>query len=213
MGARCSRCSKHRLGAFSEPVILNIYNLGTSGRGEVLNQILKPLGMGAFHCGVQLYNLEWSFSDTSHLPHASTGVFCTRPRECEGHSYCSSEMLGVTRTSEYDVLDYMQVLEKKWPGTEYDVLKRNCCHFCEELCILLGVGDLPEWIMRLATTGDYLDKRREALTDMFMTRVLDTFCCKSCHAAPSVRVETVQAMEPSYSAYQSPHQSPVKMSL
>jgi len=48
-----------------EPVTLNIYNLGGSSCSRSLNALLKPFGTGAFHCGVQVYDREWSFSDTS----------------------------------------------------------------------------------------------------------------------------------------------------
>ena len=29
---------------------------------------------------------------------------------------------------------------------EYDVLNKNCCHFSDELCQVLGVGQLPSWV-------------------------------------------------------------------
>merc|ERR1740121_67762 len=36
---------------------------------------------------------------------------------------------------------------------DYDLLHRNCCHFCEELCLRLGFGPLPPWVTKLAAAG------------------------------------------------------------
>ncbi|KXZ49413.1 hypothetical protein GPECTOR_21g639 [Gonium pectorale] len=45
-------------------------------------------------------------------------------------------------------------LKREWQGTTYDLLQRNCCHFCEELCALLGVGSPPAWLNRFAQGAD-----------------------------------------------------------
>ena len=45
-------------------------------------------------------------------------------------------------------------LMDRWPGTEYDLTRRNCCHFAEELCSALGVEPkFPGWVNRLASAG------------------------------------------------------------
>ena len=44
-------------------------------------------------------------------------------------------------------------MEKDWVGPSYDLLKRNCCSFCNEFCVNLGVGPLPGWVNGLAGTG------------------------------------------------------------
>lgn len=41
-------------------------------------------------------------------------------------------------------------LKRAWAGTSYDLLQRNCCHFCEQLCAELGVPPPPggsAWLM------------------------------------------------------------------
>merc|ERR1712217_762052 len=135
-------------------VMLHVYSIGTSAGCQTLNSILRPFGTGLFHCGIEVYNWEWSYSDTSLLNNpAITGVFCCKPRACEGHTYYLSEQMGTTTTLELEVLRLITLLEKKWPGLEYDVLKRNCGHFCNELCRMMGVGPLPEWVTSLAKMG------------------------------------------------------------
>lgn len=43
-------------------------------------------------------------------------------------------------------------LKRRWSGVEYDLLDRNCGHFCNELCQALGVGRMPCWVTRVAET-------------------------------------------------------------
>ena len=40
-------------------------------------------------------------------------------------------------------------MSEDWPMNSYDLLRRNCCHFCDELSCLLGVGPLPDWVLSL----------------------------------------------------------------
>eukprot|EP00443_Scrippsiella_acuminata_P023872 CAMPEP_0115311172 /NCGR_PEP_ID=MMETSP0270-20121206/75189_1 /TAXON_ID=71861 /ORGANISM="Scrippsiella trochoidea, Strain CCMP3099" /LENGTH=223 /DNA_ID=CAMNT_0002729977 /DNA_START=122 /DNA_END=792 /DNA_ORIENTATION=+ len=107
-------------------VTLHVYDAGTSGVVKGLNTLLKPLGTGAFHCGVEVYDLEWSYSDTSDWGDEadSTGVFYSRPKSCEGHTYFMSLPLGSTYMAELEVLRLMERLEHEWPGDMYDVLEQ-----------------------------------------------------------------------------------------
>ncbi|CAE7641900.1 desi2 [Symbiodinium sp. CCMP2592] len=47
----------------------------------------------------------------------------------------------------------MATAEIKWSGPSYNVFRRNCCHFADEVCEILGVGNIPEWTYRLANIG------------------------------------------------------------
>lgn len=135
------------------PVTLHVYDLGT-GSLQLLNGVLRPFGIVAFHCGVEVHDWEWSYSDTSLLSDPNmTGVFCTRPRTCKGHNYSESVHLGVTAMTEREMMRVITLLEKKWPGGDYNILTRNCGHFCNELCRMLGVNAVPPWITQLAGTG------------------------------------------------------------
>lgn len=151
------------------PVNLHIYDVGTSGRGAALNWLLSPLGAGAFHCGVEVYDWEWSFSDiagaAARRP-GTTGVFCCRPRNCDGHSYCQSLPMGDTATTEVEVLKLISLLEKQWPVSQYDILTHNCCHFSNELCQRLGVGGIPAWVLNLAGVGAAIEKGTNDVVSM-----------------------------------------------
>ncbi|KAG2425943.1 hypothetical protein HXX76_013316 [Chlamydomonas incerta] len=62
--------------------------------------------------------------------------------------------LGVTEKSKQEIKEIMSRLKRAWAGISYDLLQRNCCHFCEELCAELGVPPPPAWLNRFAQGAD-----------------------------------------------------------
>lgn len=126
-------------------VKLHLYDLGPKGETAQINRVLRRMGTGAFHCGVEVLGWEWSF--------CRRGIFCCRPCRCEHHSYSESITMAQTALAEASVLQLVHRLEKEWPGTSYDLLRRNCCHFGDSFCRNLGVGCLPRWITSLAAIG------------------------------------------------------------
>merc|ERR1719195_1567494 len=75
------------------------------------------------------------------------------PRGLPGASFMKSEGMGTIRLERGAFAGLMRKMSLEWPGNSYDVLKKNCCHFCNELCQRLGVGPIPEWITNLAGMG------------------------------------------------------------
>mmetsp|Transcript_29315 Transcript_29315/g.90255 ORF Transcript_29315/g.90255 Transcript_29315/m.90255 type:complete len:222 (-) Transcript_29315:97-762(-) len=132
------------------PVLLHVYDMGMTAEVAVLNSVLRAVGAGAYHVGVEAHGREWSYRG---LTHAGTGVFCRAPRCCEDHSYRETVQMGTTTLSEADVAKVIKVLKKEWIGLRYDLLKRNCCHFSNAFCYHLGVGPIPAWITLLASAG------------------------------------------------------------
>jgi len=128
-------------------VTLHCYDFLSSGEGQVLNGILRQLGTGAFHCGVEVYGKEWSFR--SGRPAGVSGLFWVAPRTAGG-AYRETIVMGETSMSEKEVERLVQALLGYWPSSGYDLLMRNCCHFSNEFCQRLGVGSIPEWTMTLA---------------------------------------------------------------
>merc|ERR1740121_1636774 len=88
-----------RLRRQASPCSLHVYDLGSDSCGTI-NACLRPLGTGFFHCGVEVYGWEWSYSWAG--PHESaleklweTGVFCVPPKTCEGHAYSQTVIVEV----------------------------------------------------------------------------------------------------------------------
>mmetsp|Transcript_59003 Transcript_59003/g.166358 ORF Transcript_59003/g.166358 Transcript_59003/m.166358 type:complete len:245 (+) Transcript_59003:75-809(+) len=136
--------------AVRKPVTLHIYNVGRSAAVPQLNNVFRALGGGVFHCGVVVSGIEWSYG---YAPDGQTGVFWCLPRRCEGHTYRESVPMGNTAMPSAEITALIMRMKKEWPGSAYDPLAHNCCHFTDEVCRRLGVGDIPDWIKSLAATG------------------------------------------------------------
>jgi hypothetical protein len=52
----------------------------------------------------------------------------------------------------------MKDAEGEWSGSNYHMVKRNCCHFVEALATELGCpeGAVPPWLNALAERGTSL---------------------------------------------------------
>jgi len=135
-------------------VFLNIFDLVASlsvPNSMLCNTVYNT--MGAFHAAVQVYNEEWSFYRTADP--LSCGVCKSlRPRQHPVHVYRQSVNLGQTSLKEWEVRFLIRnELATRWPGGSYQLLNRNCIHFCEELQLLLGVSPVPSWVKGLHETG------------------------------------------------------------
>ena len=87
----------------------------------------------------QIYNEEWSYGFCDF----GTGVFSCAPKSNPMYTYRETVILGRTRMTRTRVNQIIFELSNKWAGTSYDLLSRNCNHFCEELCSRLGVHKIP----------------------------------------------------------------------
>jgi len=194
------------LGSRSAAVILNIYDVGASGVGTAVNSLLRPMGLGAFHCGVQIHDKEWSYSFVlpdsrggCHTP-TSSGVFACKPRSCPGHSFCEAVPMGYSSISEHGLWELLVKLDREWPAMDYDLLERNCCHFCEDMCLKLGLGGLPPLVTKLAAAGASLASGEVRVTDCCAAAVAASGRCTSSCCGPGghgvTRIEKVLLVPP-----------------
>jgi len=171
-------------------VLLNVYSIGSWQALRLTNGLLRRCGTGAFHCGVEVYGAEWSYSFVQAnrgAPVLASGVFVCRPRRCENHSYYDTVQMGVTPFCQAEVMSVLSSLRDKWPGYNYNTLTRNCCHFCSELCWRLCVGEVPSWVKSLAELG--------------VTARLDRACCDGVGSVDEpalLRAELEYACQDSY---------------
>lgn len=82
---------------------------------------------------------EWSFGFCEQ----GTGVFSCPSQKNPMYTYRESIVLGITDFSIFKINQILRELSKEWPGSSYDLLSKNCNHFCDEFCESLGVPKLP----------------------------------------------------------------------
>jgi len=140
-------------------VRLHIYDVTNSDSDKTnntivqINKIFKDgIGLGGiFHSAVQVYGEEeWSFGYCEQ----GTGVFSCPPGKNPMYTYRECIILGRTDFSIFKVNQILRELSREWPGHSYDLLSKNCNHFCDEFCEKLGVSKLPGWVNRFAHAGD-----------------------------------------------------------
>lgn len=150
-----------------------------------VNSALHELGTGVYHVGVECNGIEYAYGACSQS--RKSGVFSCIPKLSPGYQYRSSidfgeiqlirsswtivPTIGDQRTSPRSVastsfqqveefVDGKTVLKEmaaEYMGTDYDLLRRNCCTFAADVCIRLGVphDQIPNWFRNLAETGAY----------------------------------------------------------
>ncbi|XP_072963784.1 uncharacterized protein [Typha angustifolia] len=140
-------------------VILHVYDVTNSDSEKTNNTILQinrifkdRIGLGGiFHSAVQVYGLEeWSFGYCEN----GSGVFSCPPGKNPMYTYRECIVLGETTCSILEVKQILRELSRDWPGNSYDLLAKNCNHFCDAFCERLGVLKLPGWVNRFANAGD-----------------------------------------------------------
>lgn len=138
-------------------VRLHVYDVSQQSGIQRLNSVLAPaltgplkLG-GVFHAGVEVNGIEWSYG---YQPQESRcGVCSCLPTRHDQHNFRETIVLRETRLSADKIADVISQLIEEYPGNDYDLLRRNCCHFADDFCIRLGVGSIPGWVHRLARIG------------------------------------------------------------
>lgn len=151
------------------PVSLHVYDVTQHERVQEINNYLKPLGMGGiFHASVEVYGREYSFGGASSLPpdqQHETGIFLSRPKQCPGHHYRETLHLGACELTERQVRAIVRDLKPRWMALQYNIFRKNCCHFARALAIELGVGDLPRWTYSFAETVEPFEPVLRGIAD------------------------------------------------
>lgn len=137
-------------------VRLHIYDVSHEGTIHQLNKLLAnkdaPFKLGgAFHTGVEVNDLEWCFgySGSSTKP----GIACIVPKSHPHHNFRQTVKVGYTTLTPEEISVVISGLIEDYPGTDYDLFSRNCCHFADDFCQRLGVGTIPAWIHRFSFLG------------------------------------------------------------
>merc|ERR1712048_864373 len=70
-----------------------------------------------------------------------------------GHHFRQTVKMGITQRNSEEITAIIACMVEEYPGDDYNLLRRNCCHFADDFCKRLGVGSIPGWIHRLARIG------------------------------------------------------------
>lgn len=137
------------------PVYLHVYDVSNEMNIQLLNKFFAhkeaPFKFGGvFHAAIEVGGEEWTFGYVSH----GTGVNSRFPRSDPHHHFRETVRLPNTSLCAGEVEKVIDNLCREFRGNTYSLLGRNCCHFAEEFCQLLGVGCLPAWVHRWHRVGD-----------------------------------------------------------
>lgn len=122
-------------------VVLNVYDLSP------YNYYVYCVGFGAYHSGLELGGVEYSFggNDTD-----GTGVYEVSPRSESAAMFRQSIFLGKTTLPLSERLRILDHLRLEFKGRSYHVLGRNCNHFTNELSLRLLGRPIPRFVNRSA---------------------------------------------------------------
>lgn len=126
------------------PVYLNVYDLTS------INGYAYWLGLGVYHSGVQVHGVEYAFGAHEQ---STTGIFEVEPKRCPGFTFRKSILIGRTDMGAKEVRAFMEKLAQEYSGNTYNLITRNCNHFCNDLCLRLTGKPIPNWVNRLARLG------------------------------------------------------------
>lgn len=130
------------------PVILHVYDVGASSKVRNINSALPYTGIGGiFHGGIEVYGREYSFGGSRNKV---CGIFSGKPAGCPMHTYRESVYLGDCSLTREQVIAVLRRMKPEWMAPTYNLLRKNCCTFSNELAIELGVGSIPDWVISLA---------------------------------------------------------------
>uniref|UniRef100_A0A5B6ZYE1 PPPDE domain-containing protein n=1 Tax=Davidia involucrata TaxID=16924 RepID=A0A5B6ZYE1_DAVIN len=126
------------------PVYLNVYDL------TPMNGYAYWLGLGVYHSGVQVHGVEYAFGAHEH---PTTGIFEVEPKQCPGFTFRKSILIGRTDMGPKEVHAFMEKLAEEYSGNTYNLITKNCNHFCNDACLRLTKKPIPSWVNRLARLG------------------------------------------------------------
>jgi hypothetical protein len=153
------------------PVMLNVYDVSNNPKVETINQYTKAVGAGGiFHAAIELNGIEYSFGGTSNRRSRMTGVFSCPPKKCPMHHYRESIYLGDCELDPVQISAILAELKPQWLANSYNLFRKNCCFFSQELAIELGVGDIPAWVYLLATTAEFIEPHLIKLNQYLIAR-------------------------------------------
>eukprot|EP00928_Gymnodinium_smaydae_P017247 TRINITY_DN16596_c0_g2_i1.p1 TRINITY_DN16596_c0_g2~~TRINITY_DN16596_c0_g2_i1.p1 ORF type:complete len:313 (-),score=10.85 TRINITY_DN16596_c0_g2_i1:141-1079(-) len=124
-------------------VVVHVYDLWgvKSPATRLWNNLAKHFGV--FHTAVEVYGREWYFGGM--LDGQFDGVHVMdAPMQHAVHRHRVSIAMGRTMLSASDLDELIPLMRMRWPSWSYDPMRRNCHHFSNFFCQLLGFPAGPK---------------------------------------------------------------------
>jgi deubiquitinase DESI2 len=124
-------------------VFLNVYDLSPA------NEYLYPIGLGLHHSGIEIDGREYSYG-------SGGGIFDGPPKVAPGARFRMQLELGVFDGGSKELNKALDDLrhDSGFGADGYNLVRRNCNHFCNALSWKLLRRPIPTHINRLAGIGD-----------------------------------------------------------
>lgn len=97
-----------------------------------------------------VHGVEYAFGAHEH---PTTGIFEVEPKQCPGFTFRKSILIGRTDMGDKEVRAFMEKLAEEYSGNTYNLITKNCNHFCNDACLQLTGKPIPSWVNRLARLG------------------------------------------------------------
>mmetsp|Transcript_82897 Transcript_82897/g.208923 ORF Transcript_82897/g.208923 Transcript_82897/m.208923 type:complete len:281 (+) Transcript_82897:64-906(+) len=136
------------------PVLLHVYDVTQASVVRMINAVCAhrqaPVRLGgAFHVGVEVNGEEWEFGFCD----VGSGVVARHPKTHTQHHYRETFTMPPTKMTPANISSVLAAMKTEYSGQDYDLLRKNCCHFANDLCLRLGCGEIPAWVRRFAALG------------------------------------------------------------
>ncbi|GAB0495448.1 hypothetical protein MMPV_006749 [Pyropia vietnamensis] len=132
-------------------VTLHVYDLVDADHPSAvpaLNTALWLTGIGLFHTGVVVNDVEYTYA--GHWDLGVTGVVEGVPRAAPGAVFRTAISYGRVDRGTVDVDEVLDEVADAYEGAAYNLLTRNCNVFCDDLLRRLTGRGSPGWVNRLA---------------------------------------------------------------
>lgn len=135
----------------SAPITVRVHVYDLTG-DDAMHAAARMCGLGIHHSGCEVLEREYAFG--YHDVRGITGVFDVAPMKAPmPATYRETIEMGRIDMTREEVGEAIDALRAAWPGTSYDLLKRNCNSFTEAMVMRLTGKMIPGYVNRLATIG------------------------------------------------------------
>ena len=114
------------------PLILNTYKL-------TANILINKIGLDIFHTAIEFEGVEYAFG---FLDLPECGIYEIKPMTFDDGDFVESFLMGYCdRNTFYNLLEK---LKTEFLGNTYNILKKNCNHFTNDICKKLLKKEIPK---------------------------------------------------------------------